>query len=78
MVETGIGRAANAGLASLPGFTLPGDISASTRFYARDIVVDPITVEDGHVTIPTIPGLGFDLDHDFLDSITTSTVELEP
>ena len=78
MVETGIGRAANAGLASLPGFTLPGDISASTRFYARDIVVDPITVEDGHVTVPTIPGLGFDLDHDFLDSITTSRVELNP
>ena len=78
MVETGIGRAANAGLASLPGFTLPGDISASTRFYARDIVTDPITVEDGHVTVPTTPGLGFELDHDFLDSITTSTVELSP
>ena len=78
MVETGIGRAANAGLASLPGFTLPGDISASTRFYARDIVVDPITVEDGHVTVPTTPGLGFELDHEFLDSITTSTVELRP
>jgi O-succinylbenzoate synthase len=78
MVETGIGRAANAGLASMPGFTLPGDISASTRFYARDIVADPITVEDGHVTVPTSPGLGFDLDHEFLDSITTSRVELLP
>jgi O-succinylbenzoate synthase len=76
MVETGIGRAANAALASLPGFTLPGDISASTRFYARDIVRDPITVVDGHVTVPTTPGLGFDLDHDFLDSITTSVIEL--
>ncbi len=49
MVETGIGRAANAALAALPGFTLPGDISASTRFYRRDIVIEPITVEDGHV-----------------------------
>ena len=78
MVETGIGRAANAGLASLPGFTLPGDISASRRFYARDIVVDPITVDDGHVVVPTTAGLGFELDHDFLDSITTSTVELRP
>jgi O-succinylbenzoate synthase len=73
MVETGIGRAANAALAALPGFTLPGDISASSRFYRRDIVTDPITVEDGHVTIPTAGGLGFDLDHDFLDEITTST-----
>jgi o-succinylbenzoate synthase len=78
MVETGIGRAANAGIASLPGFTLPGDISASTRFYARDIVTDPITVDDGHVTVPTSPGLGFELDHAFLDSITTATVELRP
>ncbi len=76
MVETGIGRAANAALASLPGFTLPGDISASTRFYARDIVTDPIAVVDGYVTVPTAPGLGFELDHDYLDSITTSTVEL--
>jgi o-succinylbenzoate synthase len=78
MVETGIGRAANAGLASLPGFTLPGDISASTRFYARDIVVDSITVDDGHVTVPKTPGLGFELDHEFLDSITTSKVALRP
>ena len=39
-----------------PGFTLPGDISASTRFYARDIVLDPITVDDGHVAVPTTPG----------------------
>jgi O-succinylbenzoate synthase len=62
MLETGIGRAANAALAALPGFTLPGDISASTRFYARDIVTDPITIVDGHVTVPTVPGLGFDLD----------------
>ncbi len=42
MLETGIGRAANAALAGLPGFTLPGDISASSRFYARDIVIEPI------------------------------------
>ncbi len=76
MLETGIGRAANAALAALPGFTLPGDISASTRFYARDIVVDPITIDDGHVTVPTSPGLGFDLDRTFLDSVTTSTVEV--
>ena len=76
MVETGIGRAANAALASLPGFTLPGDISASTRFYARDIVTDPITVVDGHVAVPTSPGLGFELDLDFLESITTSSTEL--
>jgi O-succinylbenzoate synthase len=72
MLETGIGRAANAALAALPGFTLPGDISASTRFYAQDIVTEPITITDGHVTVPTTPGLGFELDRPFLDSVTTS------
>jgi O-succinylbenzoate synthase len=77
MLETGIGRAANAALAALPGFTLPGDISASTRFYARDIVTDPITIADGHVTVPTTPGLGFDLDRDFLDSVTTSRLQID-
>jgi o-succinylbenzoate synthase len=77
MVETGIGRAANAALAALPGFTLPGDISASTRFYAQDIVTDPITVVDGHVTVPTTPGMGFDIDRDFLESVTTSTLVVE-
>jgi O-succinylbenzoate synthase len=77
MLETGIGRAANAALAALPGFTLPGDISASTRFYARDIVHDPITITDGHVTVPTTPGLGFDLDTDFLDTVTTSRIRID-
>ncbi len=56
MLETGIGRAANAALAALPGFTLPGDISASARFYTRDIVTEPAVIEDGHVRVPTGPG----------------------
>ena len=77
MLETGIGRAANATLAALPGFTLPGDISASTRFYARDIVTDPITITNGHVTVPTAAGLGFDLDRDFLDAVTTSRISID-
>ncbi len=78
MLETGIGRAANAVLAALPGFTLPGDISASTRFYARDIVTEPITVVDGHVRVPTGVGLGFDIDAEALDDVTTSTTTLTP
>ena len=77
MLETGIGRAANAALAALPGFTLPGDISASTRFYARDIVTDPITITNGHVTVPTTAGLGFDLDRDFLDAVTGSRISID-
>ena len=77
MLETGIGRAANAALAALPGFTLPGDISASTRFYARDIVTEPITITDGQVAVPTSPGLGFELDHEFLDAVTTSRLGID-
>lgn len=57
MIETGLGRGANAALASLPGFTLPGDVSASDRFYTEDITT-PFVLVDGHLTVPTGPGLG--------------------
>ncbi|MFJ4036613.1 o-succinylbenzoate synthase [Microbacterium sp. NPDC090007] len=70
MLETGIGRAANAALAALPGFTLPGDISASGRFYTRDIVTEPAVVEDGHVRVPTGPGLGVEIDEAALEAFT--------
>lgn len=56
MLETGIGRAANAALAGLPGFTLTGDVSASGRFYAHDIT-DPVEMVDGHIVIPDVHGL---------------------
>ncbi len=70
MLETGIGRAANAALAALPGFTLPGDVSASARFYTRDIVTEPAVLEGGHVRVPTGPGLGVDIDLDALEDFT--------
>ena len=57
MIESGIGRAANVALASLPGFTLPGDVSASDRFYRQDITA-PFVMKDGHLDVPTGPGLG--------------------
>lgn len=56
MLETGIGRAANAALAGMPGFTVTGDISASGRFYAQDIT-EPFELVDGHILIPDVPGL---------------------
>ncbi len=74
MLETGIGRAANAALAALPGFTLPGNVSASNRFYARDIVTEPAVLEDGHVRVPTGPGLGVEIDRDALDAFTLDRV----
>lgn len=76
MLETGIGRAANAALAALPGFTLPGDVSASSRFYTRDIVTEPAVLEDGHVRVPTGPGLGVEIDPVALDDLTVERVEL--
>ncbi len=76
MLETGIGRAANAALAALPGFTLPGDVSASSRFYARDIVTEPAVLEDGHVRVPTGHGIGVTIDPVALDDFTVLREEL--
>jgi O-succinylbenzoate synthase len=70
MIESGIGRAANVALASLPGFTLPGDVSASDRFYRTDIT-EPFTMSDGHLDVPTGPGLGVTPDADLLEELTT-------
>lgn len=71
MLETGIGRAANLALAALPGFTLPGDTSASARYFARDVTA-PFILRDGHLDVPTGPGIGIDPDGHYLDSITSS------
>ena len=72
MLETGIGRAPNLALAALPGFTLPGDTSATKRYYHQDIVRE-FVIEDGHVAIPTGPGIGVEPDPDVLESVTVST-----
>ncbi|WP_062072984.1 o-succinylbenzoate synthase [Demequina sediminicola] len=56
MLETGLARGANAALAGLPGFTLPGDISASSRFYDRDLTT-PFVLRDGRIDVPTFAGL---------------------
>lgn len=73
MHEFGIGRAANVALSSLPGFTLPSDVSGSDKYYARDVVVPPVRTTDGFVTIPTTPGLGFDVDTDWIARNTLAT-----
>jgi O-succinylbenzoate synthase len=57
MLETGLGRAANVALAALPGFTLPGDTSASERYYRTDITT-PFVLDGGHLAVPDGPGLG--------------------
>lgn len=72
MLESGIGRAYNVALASLPNFTIPGDISPSARYWAQDIVVPEWTMDaDGMVTVPAEePGLGVRVDVDRIDDLT--------
>lgn len=77
MLETGIGRAANLALASLPGFTLPGDISATKRYWTRDITA-PFEMVDGEIAVPTGPGFGVEVDVDFVEEITFERREIRP
>lgn len=79
MLETGIGRASNLALASLPGFILPGDISASDRYYARDITNERFVLNsDSTITVPDQPGLGVTIDEAALQEFTLSTITLKP
>lgn len=77
MVETGLGRAANAALASLPGFTLPGDISASSRFFHEDIT-EEIVMHDGMVDVPDTVGFGVTIDPGKLERFRTEAIEILP
>jgi o-succinylbenzoate synthase len=71
MLETGLGRAANLALAALPGFTLPGDLSASARYFTRDLTA-PFVLVDGHLPVPSAPGIGIAPEPDALRDLTTS------
>ncbi|MFC9443805.1 MULTISPECIES: o-succinylbenzoate synthase [unclassified Brevibacterium] len=77
MVETGLGRAANAALASLPGFTLPGDISGSNRFFHEDIT-EEIVMRDGRVDVPDTVGFGVTIDPAKLEKFRTESIEILP
>jgi O-succinylbenzoate synthase len=71
MLESGIGRAHNIALSTLPGFTLPGDVSASSRYWTRDIVTPPVEVTaGGTIVVRDGPGFGYEIDHEYLDRIT--------
>ncbi len=77
MLETGVGRAANLALASLPGFTLPGDISATDRYYAEDITMQRFTLNAGStIDVPDAPGLGVSLDQKALERVTLARITL--
>jgi O-succinylbenzoate synthase len=78
MLETGVGRASNLALASLPGFILPGDISASDRYYTEDITTERFSLDPGStIKVPSGPGLGVTIDKKTLNKFTLAELRLE-
>jgi o-succinylbenzoate synthase len=80
MLEAGIGRAHNIALSTLPGFTLPGDVSASERYWEEDIIEPPVTVSrQGTIKAPTTPGIGYEVNETRIEALTVrrETVRLE-
>jgi O-succinylbenzoate synthase len=78
MLESGVGRSHNVALASLAGFTLPGDLSPSDRYWKRDVVDPEWTMDDGMVTVPwERPGGGVEVDEERVASITAWSERLE-
>jgi O-succinylbenzoate synthase len=79
MLESGIGRAHNLHLSTLPGFTLPGDVAASRRYFVPDLIEPPIDVAaDGTIAIPSGTGIGVEPVRDRLRAATLQTLELRP
>ena len=76
MLEAGIGRAHNVAIASLPGFSKPGDTSSSSRYFEEDIVEPALEAKDGIMPVPTGPGTGVAIRPDVLGRVTTSIQEL--
>lgn len=78
MLESGVGRAHNLHLSSLPGFTLPGDVAASDRYFVEEIIEPPVTVAaDGSVPIPAGPGFGFAVREEVIRRHTLSEFTLD-
>ena len=71
MLESGIGRAHNIALSTLPNFVLPGDVSASKRYWKKDIIEPEVSVSPrGTITVTELPGFGYEIDHAALKSVT--------
>ena len=77
MLETGVGRAGNVAMAAMPNFTLPGDTSASDRYYHQDIT-EPFVLHDGRLKVPSGPGLGVTVDENRLREVTTAVEVVRP
>ena len=71
MLESGVGRAHNIAMSTLPGFTLPGDVSASRRYWAQDVIEPPVEVnEKGSILAPSTPGLGYQVNQSLVEQRT--------
>lgn len=78
MLEAGVGRAHNIAIASLPGFTKPGDTSSASRYFEEDIVEPSLEAQDGLMPVPQGLGIGVQIRHDVLSRVTTQVRELKP
>jgi len=79
MLESGVGRSHNIALSTLPGFTLPGDVSASSRYWKEDIIDPPVTVSpEGYLTPPQLPGRGFAINLPLIEKLTTRKATIRP
>jgi O-succinylbenzoate synthase len=77
MLESGVGRAHNIALSSLPNFTLPGDVTASKRYWQEDIIEPEVIVSShGTITVPTAPGIGFELRLNLVEKLTIRSARL--
>lgn len=77
MLESGIGRAHNIAMSTLSGFTLPGDVSASARYWEKDIIDPPVTVTpQGTINLRSAPGIGYEVNEEYIDALTTRSEEI--
>jgi O-succinylbenzoate synthase len=77
MLESGIGRAHNIAMSTLPGFTLPGDVSASSRYWDEDIIQPEVEVsKEGTIRVPTAPGIGYEVRRDRVEALTVRSQAL--
>jgi O-succinylbenzoate synthase len=78
MLESGIGRAHNIHLATLPNFTRPGDTSSSSRYWQQDIINEPLETDQGTMRVPSGPGIGVTINRKFIDQCTISLEKIRP
>jgi O-succinylbenzoate synthase len=77
MLESGIGRAHNIAMSTLEGFTLPGDVSASARYWEKDIIEPPVTVNShGMIDVPSSPGIGYEVCEEDIGALTKRSEEI--